>query len=100
MNAKVVTCNDQIFLITSDESLLKWGGNMNTFVVPEEVFTVVENFINLAKDSLEPLMVPGPSPGTILYWEENVHDKLVEKLNKLSGFKIRDISNSLSALGY
>jgi hypothetical protein len=100
MNAKALVCNDYLYLITDDEALLAWMGNGSATTIPKSVHEFVENFINLARPSLEPLMCEGAEPGTILYWEENVHDNLVAKLSKLSGYEPAHISNSLSSLGF
>ena len=98
---KIVRRDGMVGIITNDEAMLKWGGSSEVMVIPEEAYRYVQGFVRTAEPALDYLINDKPTPGTVTYWELNIHDKLVENLYNANCVHMkRDISNALWALGY
>ncbi len=82
----------------------------NCWFIPSLVFEEVQHYVEANEAKLKSLMV-SESPGTVKYWEEDHHNRIVEELyqkwtsivkykkSELKTLKSH-ISNSLSAFGY
>ena len=76
-------------------------GAVYIVTINERLFNRVKSFVSLFESGFDALVKRSDKPGTCFYWEENVHDKVVDILALLMPeYKSADISNALSAMGY
>ena len=94
---EIIERDDYLFIVgDSRES----PGAKFVVYIDEKTMTKVRMFVEVFRERFDYLIKMGKSPGTVYYWEENYHDKVVDFLKlMMPGSSIRDIGNALCALG-